>query len=40
MPENGDPDKRLGVHGEQIEPHSPENRRPEKIVYREGAFYE
>ncbi len=40
MPEQGDPNKRLGVHGEQIEPHSPENRRPEKIVYRDGEFYE
>jgi mannose-6-phosphate isomerase-like protein (cupin superfamily) len=40
MPENGDPDKRLGVHGEQIEPHSPENKRPDTTVFREGEFYE
>lgn len=40
MPHKGDPKKRLGIHGEQIEPHSKENRRPEKIVVREGAFYE
>ncbi len=40
MPHKGDPDKRLGVRGEQIEPHSVENKRPEKTVLREGAFYE
>lgn len=40
MPGRGDPDLRLGVHEERIESHSPENRRPQKVVYREGAFYE
>jgi mannose-6-phosphate isomerase-like protein (cupin superfamily) len=40
MPQNGDPNKRLGVHGEQIDAHTPENKRPETRVFREGAFYE
>ena len=40
MPDKGDPNERLGIHQDQIQPHSPENRRPEKIVYREGEFYE
>ena len=38
--EEGDVNKRLGVHGRQIEPHSPENKRPEHVVVREGTFYE
>ena len=40
MPDKGDPEIRLGVHEELIAAHSPENRRPQKIVYREGEFYE
>lgn len=40
IPNKGDPEKRLGLDGVQIDPHTPENKRPEKIVYREGAFYE
>jgi mannose-6-phosphate isomerase-like protein (cupin superfamily) len=36
----GDINKRLGVKGEQIEPHSAENKRPEHTVIKEGAFYE
>jgi mannose-6-phosphate isomerase-like protein (cupin superfamily) len=40
MPHKGDPQKRLGIQGNQIDPHTPENKRPEKIVYREGEFYE
>jgi mannose-6-phosphate isomerase-like protein (cupin superfamily) len=38
--EEGDINKRLGVHGEQIEPHSPENKRPEEQVFLEGKFYQ
>lgn len=40
MPDQGDPDKRLGIHGEQIDPHTAENKRPEKTVFREGEYYE
>ncbi len=40
MADKGDPERRLGVHQNQIDSHTPENRRPEKIVYRQGAFYE
>ncbi|MDX1484820.1 MAG: cupin domain-containing protein [Alphaproteobacteria bacterium] len=40
MRDKGDPEMRLGVHQQQIDAHTPENRRPEKIVYREGEFYE
>lgn len=36
----GDPAVRLGVHGEQIEPHTPENNRPLNVVFKEGAFFE
>ena len=38
--EEGDVNKRLGIHGEQIEPHSPENKRPEETVVLEGRFYQ
>ena len=38
--DEGDVNKRLGIHGEQIEPHSPENKRPEHTVAMEGKFYE
>jgi mannose-6-phosphate isomerase-like protein (cupin superfamily) len=40
MPEQGDPNQRLGANGRQIDPHTKDNLRPEKIVIREGAFYE
>lgn len=40
MSDKGDPEKRLGVHEQQIDAHTTENRRPEKIVYRDGEFYE
>jgi mannose-6-phosphate isomerase-like protein (cupin superfamily) len=40
MPHKGDPNKRLGIHSEQIDSHSKENRRPTEIVIRDGAFYE
>jgi mannose-6-phosphate isomerase-like protein (cupin superfamily) len=40
MPEKGNPDKRLGIHGEEIEAHTPENRRPTATVFREGEYYE
>lgn len=36
----GDATVRVGVHGEQIHPHAPENNRPRKVVYREGEFFE
>lgn len=39
MPEEGDPDKRLGLAGQQIDAHTPENKRPEKKVFRD-EFYE
>ena len=40
MSEKGDPETRLGVHEQQIDSHTADNRRPQKIVYREGEFYE
>ncbi len=40
MPEKGDPEARLGVREQQIDAHRAENRRPQKIVHREGEFYE
>ncbi len=40
MSDKGDPETRLGVHQRQIDSHTAENRRPQKIVYREGEFYE
>lgn len=40
MPHQGDPAKRLGVKGQQIDAHTEDNRRPQKIVVRDGAFYE
>ena len=40
LPHEGDPNKRLGVNGLQIDPHTAENKRPETRVFREGAFYE
>ena len=30
----------LGLHGQQIEPHAPENNRKKTVRFREGAFYE
>jgi mannose-6-phosphate isomerase-like protein (cupin superfamily) len=36
----GDVNKRLGVHGKQVQPHSAENKRPQETVVREEAFYE
>ena len=36
----GDPAVRLGVHGEQIDPHTPANNRPLDVVFKEGAFFE
>lgn len=38
--EEGDINKRTGIHGEQIEPHSVENKRMEEQVFIEGKFYE
>lgn len=38
--EGGDPNVRLGMHGQQIEPHAPENNREKAIKARPGAFYE
>jgi mannose-6-phosphate isomerase-like protein (cupin superfamily) len=40
MPHRGDPNKRLGAHGRQIDPHTKDNLRPDETVFREGAFYE
>lgn len=40
MPHLGDPNKRLGIKGQQIDAHTAENKRPETRVFREGAFYE
>jgi mannose-6-phosphate isomerase-like protein (cupin superfamily) len=40
MSHQGDPNKRLGANGRQIDPHTKDNLRPDKIVIREGAFYE
>jgi mannose-6-phosphate isomerase-like protein (cupin superfamily) len=40
MSEKGDPETRLGVHEQQIDSQTADNRRPQKIVYREGEFYE
>lgn len=40
MHHQGDPNTRFGVRGQKIESHTPENRRPQKRVVREGAFYE
>jgi mannose-6-phosphate isomerase-like protein (cupin superfamily) len=37
---DGDATVRIGVHGEQIHPHAPENNRPRNVVYREGEFFE
>lgn len=31
---------RLGLHGQQIEPHAPENNRKKPARFRPGAFYE
>ena len=31
---------RLGLHGQQINPHAPENNREKPVRFREGAFYE
>lgn len=38
--EGGDPNVRLGMHGQQIEPHAVENNREKPIRPRPGAFYE
>ena len=38
--EGGDPNARIGLHGQQIEPHAPENNREKTLRFREGAFYE
>lgn len=38
--DGGDPNVRLGMHGQQIEPHSPENNREKTIRPRPNAFYE
>ncbi len=38
--DEGDPEVRLGLHGNQIESTSAENNRPRKIVVREGEFFE
>lgn len=35
----GDATVRIGVHGEQIHPHAPENNRPRNVVYT-GKFFE
>ncbi len=40
MPHQGDPNKRLGVKGQQIDAHTKDNRRPDDIKLRDGAFYE
>ena len=40
MSDKGDPETRLGVHQQQIDSHTAENRRPQQIVYRKGEFYE
>ena len=40
MPEKGDPEARLGVREQQIDAHTAANRRPQKIVHRDGEFYE
>jgi mannose-6-phosphate isomerase-like protein (cupin superfamily) len=36
----GDPNVRLGMHGQQIEPHAVENNREKTLRPRPGAFYE
>jgi mannose-6-phosphate isomerase-like protein (cupin superfamily) len=36
----GDRNVRLGMHGQQIEPHAPENNREKPIRPRPNAFYE
>lgn len=36
----GDPTVRVGVHGDQIHPHAPENNRPRNVIYKEGQFFE
>jgi mannose-6-phosphate isomerase-like protein (cupin superfamily) len=38
--EGGDPTVRRGMHGQQIDPHAPENNREKTIKIRPGAFYE
>jgi mannose-6-phosphate isomerase-like protein (cupin superfamily) len=38
--EGGDPTIRLGLHGQQIDPHAPENNREKIVRFREGAYYE
>ncbi len=35
-----DRDVRLGAHGQQIDPHAPENNREKPVRFRPGAFYE
>jgi len=38
--DGGDRGVRLGLHGQQIEPHAPENNRNKPARFRPGAFYE
>jgi hypothetical protein len=38
--DGGDPNVRLGMHGQQIEPHAVENNREKAIRPRPNAFYE
>jgi len=38
--DGGDPNIRLGMHGQQIEPHAAENNREKPIRPRPDAFYE
>lgn len=38
--DGGDPHVRIGMHGQQIDPHAPENNREKPVRFREGAFYE
>jgi mannose-6-phosphate isomerase-like protein (cupin superfamily) len=38
--DGGDPNVRLGMHGQQIEPHAVENNREKPICPRPNAFYE
>lgn len=38
--DGGDRNVRVGLHGQQIEPHAPENNREKPVRFRPGAFYE
>lgn len=38
--EGGSSTVRLGMHGQQIDAHAPENNREKPVRFRDGAFYE